>query len=970
MSSHPRPAVLPLAFSLVLLILGTTGSFAEPTVIWYPSVLGAVEVPETAELYYDGLDGRLIGIGPGDLGALKAQGAQPLDLSSGEEIYVFLVEDSEQAEFVPPTRVLWRSGHEVVVATPGVLPRLTDQAKRNLTGLRQPIRIDRHPVPWPEMRISPPVAPREINPLIEEMIASLSADSQLSTWQTLDDFETRYVYTSQNEQASQWILDEFLAMGLDAEFHYYNQSGQRRNVIATLPGLVDPTKVVYICAHFDAISGTPETCAPGADDNASGSTAVIETARVLSQYPFEYTIKFACFNGEEQGLVGSAAYVADVAAEGEDVIAAYNCDMISYRGNDTAPPDLVIYTNNASVALATTIESVCNEYLPGLLEPIVIVDAMGSSDHASFWSHGYPAVVSIEDEAWGDDFCPWYHTCDDRIEQYPHDYVLDCTKANIGAVATLAAPINPDGSFLAFSSALIDDDLLGGSNGNGDGSLNPGETIELWVTLRNLGQQTSTNISGLLTIESEDVTILDETASWTDIPSGGEGTNDTAFRFFLSSSAFDSETLVFLLTMTDDDRVREISIPLSVVAPLLAYHSHTIDDVVHGNGNGIPEPGEVVLLAVSLGNTGGQDALDIEATLSSENPHVIPIDDVATNLSIPAGLTGELSPPYRIAISDEASEGEVLSIDLGITAGQGYATATGFTLRVGSYFFDDVEAEGAWSLSAAGDDAASGRWVRVDPNGTTYNGEPCQPEDDHTADPGTDCFVTGQGDVGGSAGQADVDGGTTTLTSPTFDLTQLNGPRISYWRWYTNDLGNNPGEDEWVVEVSSDGGAGWVDLERTTASANSWQEHSFLVSDFVTPTAEVVIRFIASDTGGGSLVEAGVDDFMITGEPATVGTDGIDGPLVLRLDPARPNPTASRTTLSFTVPSAGHVTLRLYGVDGRLVRNLLDESIAAGAHRIDWDGLGERGAKVAPGVYFARMQAADRELKQRIILLR
>ena len=94
------------------------------------------------------------------------------------------------------------------------------------------------------------------------------------------------------------------------------------------------------------------------------------------------------------------------------------------------------------------------------------------------------------------------------------------------------------------------------------------------------------------------------------------------------------------------------------------------------------------------------------------------------------------------------------------------------------------------------------------------NGSNVQPEDDHTPDPGHICFVTGNGSEGGAAGENDVDGGKTTLLSPVFDVTGGSDLYLSYWRWYTNNLGNNPNADEWVVQVSSDGGLSWVDLQR------------------------------------------------------------------------------------------------------------------------------------------------------------
>jgi hypothetical protein len=946
------------------------GSIEEPVYLWMPESVPGEDVSTAAELYYNGLAGQLVGVTPDGASALEALGGRPIDLGPEETIYVALVEDADRADFEPPARVLLRAGHEVLLATPGAAPRLTETSARDLEGLQELVRVDRRAIAWPVDGVAPPALEREANPLIADMVDALTEENYVTTWQILDDFQTRYTFAPENEASSQWMLEEFLAMGLAAEFHEYNQDGIRRNVIATHPGLVDPTKVVYICGHFDAISEDPYVCAPGADDNGSGTAAVIEAARVCSQYFFEYTIKFACFNGEEQGLYGSAAYVADIAAAGEDVVGAYNCDMIAYRGNDPAPPDLVLYTNNNSVELAYTLETAVGDYLPDLLEPIVLVEALNASDHASFWNHGYRAICAIEEEAWGADFCPWYHTCADSIEQYPHDYPTYCAKANLAAVAMTALPVNPEGSFLAFDSAVIDDDVLGDSDGNADGDLNPGETIEFWVTVRNLGQSDATNVSGVLSTDSESATILNDTAQWNDVPSGGEGMSLTPFLFSVAGTALDAEQIPFTLAMTDDLGVRELSISLPVVAPVLVYHSHGLDDGAHGNGNGLPEPGEVLVLPVTLANTGGQDAVAVEALLSSTNPHLIAIDDEAGAFAIAAGAMEELVPPYRVALSVDAVDGEEIPIDLTITTGGGYQTSASFKLRVGSFFYDDVEVDGAWSLAAGDDDAIRGRWVRVDPIGTYQGAEPCQPEDDHTSAPGTDCFVTGQGSIGGSIGEADVDGGKTTLMTPVFDLTQVDQPEVRYWRWYTNDLGNNPGEDTWVVQISSDGGQGWVDLERTTASENSWVERSFVVSDYVTPSDAVVVRFVASDEINGSLVEAGVDDFLITGAPGSVGAEEQEQSLTLRLDPVRPNPTTGGAVLSFALPSEGHVALRVYGVDGRLVRTLVDGDVAAGLHRVDWDGRGDGGAAVAPGIYFAKMDADGKVLKRRVVLVK
>lgn len=175
---------------------------------------------------------------------------------------------------------------------------------------------------------------------------------------------------------------------------------------------------------------------------------------------------------------------------------------------------------------------------------------------------------------------------------------------------------------------------------------------------------------------------------------------------------------------------------------------------------------------------------------------------------------------------------------------------------------NDMETGAGWTAGAPGDTATTGQWVRGNPIGTD-----AQPEDDHTA-AGTQCWFTGQGTVGGAVGQADVDGGTTTLLTDSMDLTGLADPVLSYFRWYSNSTGSAPNADVFEVDISGDGGATWTSLEVVgptgPETAGGWFEARFRVADYITPTSQVRVRFIASDLGSGSIVEAAVDDFQVT----------------------------------------------------------------------------------------------------------
>jgi len=171
-------------------------------------------------------------------------------------------------------------------------------------------------------------------------------------------------------------------------------------------------------------------------------------------------------------------------------------------------------------------------------------------------------------------------------------------------------------------------------------------------------------------------------------------------------------------------------------------------------------------------------------------------------------------------------------------------------------FEDDFEEDLGWIVGAEFDAATAGIWTRVNPVGSI-----AQPESDFSPN-GSMCFVTGQGALGAPDGSHDVDGGSTTLTSPPL-LVDHPDAVIAYALWYSNNLGANPGSDSLFVQVSADGGKTWALLEEVVASTNAWVERSFPIADAVPAARQVVLRFVASDYAGGSLVEAAVDEVRI-----------------------------------------------------------------------------------------------------------
>ena len=178
-------------------------------------------------------------------------------------------------------------------------------------------------------------------------------------------------------------------------------------------------------------------------------------------------------------------------------------------------------------------------------------------------------------------------------------------------------------------------------------------------------------------------------------------------------------------------------------------------------------------------------------------------------------------------------------------------------------FEDEFETNLGWSVGAPGDTATAGSWVRADPVGTA-----AQPETDTTEDPGALCWVTGNGPVGGGLGVNDEDGGATTLLSPTIDMSGFRDPVVAYDRWNSNTTGASPAQDIFVIDISNDNGATWTNLETVGPGGarivGGWIPVSFRVADTIAPTAQMRFRFIASDTGGGSIVEAAIDGFIVS----------------------------------------------------------------------------------------------------------
>jgi len=181
-------------------------------------------------------------------------------------------------------------------------------------------------------------------------------------------------------------------------------------------------------------------------------------------------------------------------------------------------------------------------------------------------------------------------------------------------------------------------------------------------------------------------------------------------------------------------------------------------------------------------------------------------------------------------------------------------------------FSDNFETNQGWNNPAPAHTASAGIWERAIPNSTTAA------PGNQTTPGGQWCFVTQNGAPGGAAGTADVDNGTTFLVSPVIDLSNPDfvDVEIAYNRWYSNNAGASPNTDTFRVDISSNNGSSWTNLETVgpsgTGTSGGWIARSLRLSSYpaVARTSTMRLRFVAEDLNPQSLVEAAVDDVVIS----------------------------------------------------------------------------------------------------------
>ncbi|UCE20026.1 MAG: M28 family peptidase [Gemmatimonadota bacterium] len=364
-----------------------------------------------------------------------------------EDDYLLYVPEGNRMKIAEHAEVLdYRNGTALLRASPSEAER----ASRFGYGLT---RISKDRLPRDRKKPQPPVPSTdpEMYAFLESILSNVSESEIRATIKRLQDFRTRYSCTDSCQAAAAYLSDRFTSFGLSVSYDFYTYGGELcsgqtwRNVVAVHPGVADTSQKYILCGHYDSknVYGNSWISAPGADDNASGTAAVVEAARVLSMYDFDATILFICFSGEEQGLLGSEHYANWASDRDMDIRGVINLDMIAYVDdppNDTW--DINIYGDSDSYDLALFFADRVNQHTTA--EPLVINTGFEQwgSDHYSFALLGYKAIFAIDAQLWGSpDWTPYYHSDGDTLGTLNLPYATEVVRASIAAVAALAGPI-------------------------------------------------------------------------------------------------------------------------------------------------------------------------------------------------------------------------------------------------------------------------------------------------------------------------------------------------------------------------------------------------------------------------------------------------------------------------------------------------------------------------------------------------
>jgi hypothetical protein len=273
---------------------------------------------------------------------------------------------------------------------------------------------------------------------IDEILSMIDEALLMKYLQYLVGLGPRVTGTYGCEKAAQYIHAQFTNMGLDTRYHNWTMWGNRRhpyfytsqNIEGTLPGTnTKDTSLIIFNAHYDSVAA-----GPGANDDGSGTAAVLAAAYVLSQFEFQRTLRFVTFSGEEIGLMGSRAYAKQAYERNDNILVEINADMI---GHDEGGKKMTVTATEDVGWVADVFQNINTEYQIGLTVNRGTINRiqhrMSGSDFASFLPYSWESVC-----CWEGDHDPNFHSARDNLSNVNISYLVNTTRIIAASLAYLA----------------------------------------------------------------------------------------------------------------------------------------------------------------------------------------------------------------------------------------------------------------------------------------------------------------------------------------------------------------------------------------------------------------------------------------------------------------------------------------------------------------------------------------------------
>jgi Zn-dependent M28 family amino/carboxypeptidase len=283
----------------------------------------------------------------------------------------------------------------------------------------------------------------EFRSILEEV----STDNLKKNLNRLSDFHTRHSKSPILNDAGEFIMKELKGLGyMNTFYHYFgatidNEEFELRNIVCEKKGI--DGKLVMICAHYDSIMNRKEDSnsrAPGANDNGSGVSGLIEIARVLHKERLKHSVQFVFFSGEEQGLLGSKSYAKYIKESGIDLHRLINLDMIGYPFLESNTV-IIERDNNPdrrhNRIKENDVESIkFGEIMRGLASTVELqfhLDSIYDSDYEPFETKGY-IVIGVYDGSAEPVKNPHYHSSSDLPRNINWNYLTSVVKLVLATV--------------------------------------------------------------------------------------------------------------------------------------------------------------------------------------------------------------------------------------------------------------------------------------------------------------------------------------------------------------------------------------------------------------------------------------------------------------------------------------------------------------------------------------------------------